>query len=84
MTSPLDPPCVHPCKIDALASISRYGWECPYWQVIRSTLGHPSVLAPAVDVVVDDLGEVDGGVEGQEGVEGSELGIVCQERVCFV
>ena len=44
----------------------------PPRDVVRTALRHPTELAPAVDVVVNDLGELDGRVERHEGVEGAE------------
>ena len=44
----------------------------PPRDVVRAALRHPAELAPAVDVVVDDLCELGGGVERHEWVEGAE------------
>ena len=44
----------------------------PPTQVIGSAFGHPTMYPPRIDVAVNDIGELDGGRERHEGVEGTE------------
>ena len=53
----------------------------PPTQVVRAALGHPAVHAPCVDVAVDDLGELNGGGEGHEGIESAERVPARQVRI---
>ena len=53
----------------------------PPREVVRAALGHPAELAPAVDVVVDDLRELRGRVERHERVERAERVPAAVERV---
>ncbi len=43
----------------------------PPRHVVRAALGHPAEHAPAVDVFVHNLCELDRGVKRREGVEGA-------------